>query len=161
MKNLLLIIVCAFLCIILNSCYGVNEKNSYISSISTSYKSGVIWTDLFNQYQPKDTTSKDVSRIIEEFKSQPFTTKIIYFEEEPSEYIGISENGRFIRYVYNKKIEDQVLDGLSSNLSDSEKMRIILRINAFIFNHLNKEGQYETMQNLKRDCDFFLGNKSN
>jgi len=70
--------------------------------------------------------------MIEEFKSQPFENELIYFSHSPEEVIAISSDHYSIRYVYNPKISDQVLDGFSKSLNESEKDRILKRIESVL-----------------------------
>jgi hypothetical protein len=153
-KKYLIILISAVL--LLSSCYGINEKNSYILTLSNCCNSDIVWKKIFSKYKPEGINTVEVQGILNDFKSQPFKTNIIYFKDEPEEYVGISENGRFIRYVYNKKISTQVLDGLSTKLSDSEKIRIGLRINSILFNYLNEDGRMESVFILKESFDEFL-----
>lgn len=142
--------------LLLSSCYGVNEKNSYIFTLSNCCNSENIWKDVISNYSPNDTNNVHVQDIMKDFKSQPFRTMVIYFNDEPKEYIAISENGRFVRYVYNEKIKKQVLNGLSPLLSESEKIRIGLRVHSLLFNQLNEEGRKESVIILKKSFEEFL-----
>ncbi len=158
-KKYSIILISAFL--LLSSCYGINEKNSYIFTLSNCCNSDIMWKEIFLKYKPEGTHTVEVQGILSDFKSQPFKTNIIYFKDEPEEYVGISENGRFIRYIYNKKISKQVLNGLTPKLDDSEKIRIGLRINSILFNYLNEDGRRESVIILKESFSEFLKTHKN
>lgn len=149
-------IIYFLLLVLLVSCYGVNEKNSQIFTLSSCCNSDSTWATIYNDYKIENDNKEEVQEVIKDFKSQPFSTDIIYFKSDPEEYIGISKEGRFIRYMYNKNISNQVLDGLSPQLKDSEKIRIGLRVNAILFNYLNEEGRKEAIINIKNQCSEFL-----
>jgi hypothetical protein len=104
-----------------NSCfYGVNEKTSEIGTINW-----VCDWDRFEQlYSIERLMDSAFIRKLPEFAQMPFPTKVLYFEGAAHELIGISENHYQIRYVYNPRIADQVLDGLSPQLPEAEKQRI-------------------------------------
>jgi len=142
--------------LILFSCYGVNEKNSYIAIISSCCNSDTMWPEIYEKYKIKDVENPLIKEIISDFERQPFSSTIIYFEEGPEEYIGIGGEGSLVRYVYNKNIRPYVLDGLSTELSDSEKVRITSRINAILFNYFNEDSRHEAIILLNIQCDEYL-----
>ena len=141
------------------SCYGVNEETTEICGLSICCNEADTWEKIFKEYSIENTDSDSVKDILLEFRNQPFKTDIIHFKEYPEEYIGISENKMQVRYVYNKKIADQVLDGLSPQLSDSEKIRISIRINLLHINYLNDEGRRESIILMRKECNDFLEKK--
>ena len=154
MKNI--IFISTVIILLLSSCYGVNEKNSYIFTLSNCCNSDEIWKDIISKYSPNELHDSNSQDIVKDFKSQPFRTFVIYFDDEPKEYIAISENNRFVRYVYNTKISTKVLNGLSPLLSKSEKIRIGLRVNSLLFNELSEEGRKESVILLKNSFEGFL-----
>ena len=114
MKNI--IFISTVIILLLSSCYGVNEKNSYIFTLSNCCNSDEIWKDIISKYSPNELHDSNSQDIVKDFKSQPFRTFVIYFDDEPKEYIAISENNRFVRYVYNMlrigRTEDEALEKL-------------------------------------------------
>jgi hypothetical protein len=102
----------------LSSClYGVNEKTSEIGTINWVCN----WTEFENKFSTARLDDSLFVSKLSEFKQMPFPTKVLYFDSDPKELIGISEEHYQIRYVYNPRIADQVLDGLSPQLPEVEK----------------------------------------
>lgn len=138
--------------------FGINEKNSYIAVISSCCNSKVTWSEIYSKYKIRDTSDVKSREIILKFKKQPFPSKIIYFENNPEEYIGIGNEGSVIRYLYNENLSSEVLDGFSSELSESEKIRITLRLNSILFNSIDEYGRREAIILLKKQCEDYLEN---
>jgi hypothetical protein len=115
-----------------------------------------MWTEIYEDYKVKDTLNPDIIAILEEFKSMPFSSKVIYFKEGPEEYIGIGRGNSAVRYVYNENIDGQVLNGLSTELPESEKIRIGLRLHNLIYPYLNEEGRKESVILIRSQCEKFL-----
>jgi len=67
---------------------------------------------------------------------------IVYFKEGPEELIACDYYA--IRAVYNRNICDDVLDGLSPQLSNEEQMRVRNRVLALIKNYQCEEGAKRT-----------------
>lgn len=153
-------IICLALLVLLASCYGINEKNSQIFTLSSCCNSDSTWATIYNEHKIENGDKTEVKEIIEDFKRQPFSTDLIYFKSNPEEYVGISEGGTFVRYVYNKNISNQVLNGLSPQLKDSEKIRIGLRVNALLFNYLDEDGRKEAIIDIEKACSEFLKKNS-
>ncbi len=149
------ILLCLIFSVLLYSCYGINEKNSYFFTLSTCCAKDA-WIQILNEHKVENVENKDVINILKEFRNQPFPTDVIYFKDYPEEYIGISENYQFVRYVYNKKLSNEVLDGFSEKLKNSEKIRIGLRINALLMSRLSEEGRKESIILIRKECDNYL-----
>lgn len=111
----------------LTSClYGVNEKTSEIGTINWVCH----WTEFENKHSTAHLEDSLFVGKLSEFKQMPFPTKVLYFDSYPKELIGISEEHYAIRYVYNPKIADQILDGMSPQLTKVEKRRIQTRMDS-------------------------------
>lgn len=145
-------IIALLLFILLASCYGVNKKTSEIFDVSVCCNNKETWPIIFKEYSVQKSEDQNVNEILKKFKNQIHETDVIYFNEYPQEYIGISENHMFVRYVYNRKISDEVLNGLSTELSESEKLRIGLRIIGLQMNNLGEEGRKEAAIIIKTEC---------
>lgn len=140
------------LSILFSSCYGVNEKNSSIFKLSICCSSKA-WIKIYEEY--KIVNGKDLV-ILNKFKTQPFPNHVLYFKEFPEEYIAISENHEFIRYVYNKKISNEIIDGFSPELKDSERIRIGLRVSSLLMSNLSEEGRRESIILISNECHNYL-----
>ncbi len=133
--------------LMLSSCYyGINEKTSKISSLSTTCIADTAWQDIQKHHAVDSTLNANFIAVLKEFEDQPFSTEIWYFDKDPQELIGISDNHYLIRYVYNPKISRQVLNGLSPQLSDAEKKRIRKRVLSLLMNYQCEEGKAESMK---------------
>ncbi len=108
------------------SCYGVNENSSEIGSINYNCSSSG-WNQIFSKFSTSYFSDNVTKQIVEDFNNMPFKVDLIYLKE-PAEIIGISEDRYTIRYLYNPNISNQILDGLSSQLTESEKERIQTRM---------------------------------
>lgn len=153
--------ICIILCVLLVSCYGVNKKTSEIFNLSFCCNNNTTWPLIFEEHKVVNVKDSNVQEILKDFKNQIHSSDIIYFKEYPEEYIGISENRMFIRYVYNKNISNQVLDGLSPQLSDSEKIRIGLRVITLQMNNLNEEGKKASIKIINEECERYLEKHEN
>lgn len=108
------------------SCYGINKKSSEIASLN--YDCGTYeWNQILSDFSTSYFSNNITKQAVEDFKNMHFKVDLIYLEE-PHEIIGVSEDHYTIRYIYNPIISDQILDGLSSQLTKSEKQRIKNRI---------------------------------
>lgn len=146
--------------LLLFSCYEVNDKTSRVIELSWNISKDN-WDTIYLNHKIMDTSDISTKIIINDFKQQPFINKVIYFDEFPEEYYGIDENNSSVRYIYNKNISNKVLDGLSPELKDSEKIRIALRMNALLFNYMDEESQINTIRRIKNQCDYFLNSIPN
>lgn len=108
------------------SCYGINEKSSEIGSLNYNCGSSG-WNQIFSKFSTSYFSSNVTEQIVEDFYNMPFKVDLIYLKE-PHEIIGVSEGRYTIRYLYNPSISDQILDGLSSQLTESEKERVQTRM---------------------------------
>jgi hypothetical protein len=122
MKN---IVIAMLVC--LTACYGINERTSEIGNLETKCFQQKDWENVKKIYSAK-TTDSSFLETINEIKSKTFNTEILFFDTNPKEIIAIATDHYSVRYVYNSDISNQVLDGLSSELNDSEKKRITDRI---------------------------------
>ncbi|HEX8351167.1 MAG TPA: hypothetical protein VF598_14485 [Hymenobacter sp.] len=119
--------------LLLQACYGVNERTSEICDINQVISlTDSAWSVIFKNHNPDSIKNSDLIKKSEEFKEQPFSTDVLYFKSNPEELIGIDPNHYSIRYIYDDKISDQVLNGLSPQLQKKEKQRICKRIHTLL-----------------------------
>ncbi|MCD0468066.1 hypothetical protein [Flavobacterium sp. ENC] len=141
----LLIIIVLF-----QSCrYGINEKTSWICDLNTTCLEDNSWTLIMKEYSIDSIKDVKLLEKLQDFKSQPFQTNVLYFKDEPTELIGFEYYG--IRYVYNSKISNQILNGLSPQLSDKEKKRIHKRIQTLLMKYQCKEGKAESKNTISEN----------
>lgn len=114
--------------LLLYSCYyGVNEKTSWICEFTLDNCSKELLEKVEEEYSIKNIKDSTLLSKVKEFKNQAFPiTMILYFKDAPEELIGLEYYG--VRYVYNKNIADQILNGLSPQLNENDKERICKRI---------------------------------
>jgi hypothetical protein len=133
--------------LILASCYGENEKTSRISYLNTNCISSNAWDDIKEKYSTESMVDSVWLKAVHAFEEKPFPTTVLYFKENPEELIGVEYSS--VRYVYNPKIKDQVLDGLSSDLSDKEQKRIRNRVQNILMEYQCEAGKKEALELMK------------
>ena len=141
---------------LISSCYGINEETSEICGLSVCCNEDNTWKVIFDEHKIENIQTKPVAEIISEFKNQSFESDILYFKDYPEEYIGISKDKMSVRYVYNHKIANQVLNGLSPQLSDYEKIRISMRVNSVHMKYLNDRGRRESIVLMRKEFNDYL-----
>jgi len=82
---------------------------------------------------------------------------ILYFKEQPAEIIGCDWYS--VRVVYNEKIADQTLTGLSPLLGNSEQKRIRNRVFSEIMKYQCEEGRKETLKLMEADVPYAESHK--
>jgi hypothetical protein len=83
---------------------------------------------------------------LDDFHSQTFSCELLYFNSTPKEIIAIDKDHYSVRYVFNPEISMNVLDGLSQKLSNSEKNRILNRVQEVILDYQCQEGKKESLK---------------
>lgn len=147
MKILLLLVSS----LLLQSCYGVNEKTSEIYNLNTDCLSKEAWIEMNWRYSTTRITDSEWMEKLEDFKEYPFPVEILYFDDGPRELIGVGVDHYSVRYVYNPNISNHVLDGLSSDLSDAEKKRIGNRIQTLLMQYQCEEGKMESLRMIEEE----------
>jgi hypothetical protein len=137
---------CLTILLLLQSCYGVNEKTSEIFNLNTNCLSKAAWTDISSEYSINKVADSVWLEKSKEFENQPFTTEVLYFSEKPQELIGIATDHYSVRYVYNPQISDEILDGLSSELNEKEMKRIGTRIQTLLMQYQCEKGKLESLK---------------
>lgn len=140
-----LIYLC-FVAILLQSCYGINEKTSEISTLNTNCLSSNAWDEISREYSTDKIVSPKFIKKLEGFKNQTFSSEVLYFGKNPEELIGVDDELYSIRYVYNPKISNQILNGLSPQLKDIEKKRIRKRIQTLLMKYQCEKGKAESLK---------------
>jgi hypothetical protein len=98
------------------------------------------WDEIYESYSVKKVNVSNQTMLngINQFKSQLYETELIYFKSGPEEIIGVTKTS--VRYVFNPKLSDRVLDGFDRKLSLNEKIRIRDRVQKVIMNYQCDEG---------------------
>jgi hypothetical protein len=135
-----------FIAILFQSCYEVNEKTSEISTLNTRCVDSNAWVEIGKDYSTDLITNPYLIEELNGFKKKPFTTEVLYFKANPEELIAVSTDHYGIRYVYNPKISNQILNGLSPQLKDVEKKRIHKRIQTLLMKYQCEEGKVESLK---------------
>ncbi len=139
------VIYLCFVVILLQSCYGINEKTSEICTLNTNCISSTAWNEISKEYSTNKIVRSEFIKKVEGFKNQTFSNEVLYFENNPEELIGVDNELYSVRYVYNPKISNQILNGLSPQLNDVEKKRIRLRIQTLLMKYQCEEGKKESL----------------
>lgn len=138
-----------FVVILLHSCYEVNEKTSEISTLNTTCLAANAWDEIRKEHSTDLITNPKLIEELNRFKSKPFTTEVLYFKSNPEELIAVSTDHYRIRYVYNQKISNQILNGLSPQLNNKEKKRIQKRIQVLLLVYQCDKGKAESLREIK------------
>lgn len=96
-------------------------------------------------------TDSQLVKKLKEFRKMPFATTVLYFPDGPEELIGISTDYYAIRYVYNPDISNEVLSGLSPQLSAAEKKRIGKRILTMLMKHQCEKGRKASLRMIEEE----------
>lgn len=147
-----------FIVIILSGCYGLNSETSEIGTMSPSCLDSLAWTKVCQQYSIDSIKDPELLRKMEDLKNHFIKPKyILYFKDEPEELIGCDWYS--VRVVYNKKIANQTLDGLSHQLGNDEQKRIRNRVLNEIMKYQCKEGQLETLKEMEKEVPYAKSHK--
>ncbi|MDB4297197.1 hypothetical protein N9901_00420 [Flavobacteriaceae bacterium] len=151
MRNLYYV---AFLSILLSGCsFGVNSKTSQIGNLNDKCLDKNAWEKMTELYSIENIKDSSLVKNINEIKNHFIKPKyILYFDEAPREIIGCDYYS--IRAVYNANIADQVLSGLSQQLSDREQVRIRNRVQKALMEYQCAEGKLESTEWMKRPAIF-------
>lgn len=140
------LIYCFIIIFLLQSCYEVNKKTSEISTLNNICLAPNAWLEINKDYSTDYITNPKLIEVLDGFRNEPFTTEVLYFKNNPEELIAISTDHYGIRYVYNPKISDQILNGLSPQLNEMEKKRIHKRIQTLLMEYQCEKGQKESLK---------------
>lgn len=141
MKSLIYICIYFMYCCLIGCGYGVNDKTTQISYINNTCLKKNAWDTIIHIYSTKRITDSIFTNALSDFKNTSFPVSVIYFEQEPKELIGVDYSS--IRYVFNPLISNQILDGLSPKLNESEKKRIRNRVQKILLEYQCSEGKKE------------------
>lgn len=114
--------------ILLIGCYGVNKKRSHIGDVELYDTSKDIWEIALENNSIELCRDSTLLDGLPKFKEMPFSCDFLIFCEEPREIVAVSKNHYFVRYVFNPVLSNKVLDGLSKELNESDKQRILDRV---------------------------------
>ena len=134
-------------------CYGVNSETSQIGDINSNCLTKNAWKEIQNEYSTEkinDSTFQEGLKHIENHFIKP--EYIIYFKDEPKEIVGFDSYS--IRVVYNPKIADFGVDGLSPQLSDKEQIRIRNRVLKLIKEYSCEEGKKAITKDMNEPAIF-------
>lgn len=139
-----------FVILIFSSCsYGVNKENSQIGDLNSKCLDANTWDRMTEIYAFDDisdlTFLKGLYDIEEHFIKPEY---VLYFDDLPKELIGCDSYS--IHAVYNPEISEDVLDGLSLELSDKEQIRIRNRVQKALMEFQCEEGKKESTEWMKR-----------
>lgn len=137
----------------LYSCYGVNSETSEIGSMSPSCLDSLAWKKICQEHSIDSITDPNLISRLEDVRNHFLKPNyILCFNDEPKEIIGCDWYS--IRVVYNKKIADQLLTGLSPFLSNKEQKRIRNRVFTELMKYQCEEGKSEMIKAMKMEVPF-------
>ncbi len=151
MRNLIYILA---LLISLCACnYGVNSKTSQIGNLNDKCLNKQAWENLTELYSPENIKDSNFAKRVDDLRNHFTKPKyILYFDESPKEIIACDHYS--VRAAYTPAIADQVIDGLSPQLSDNEQIRIRNRVQKALMKYQCPEGKLESIKWMKRPAIF-------
>lgn len=151
MRNLIYILS---LSISLSSCYyHPNSETSQIGNLNTKCLDKLAWENITDLYSSENINDSNFLERVDDIKKHFIKPKyVLYFDESPKEIIGCDYYS--VRAVYNPNIADQVLDGLSPQLSDNEQIRIRNRVQKALMKYQCPEGKMDSIEWMKRSVIF-------
>ena len=154
-RNRLLIL---FAILALSGCYGVNSETSEIGSMSPSCLDSLAWIKISQEHSIDSIKDPKLILRLEEVRNHFIKPEyILYFDDEPKEIIGCDWYS--IRVVYNEKIADQLLTGLSPLLSNEEQKRIRNRVFSELIKYQCEEGKAKMMKAMEMEVPFAESHK--
>lgn len=130
------------------SCYGINEKTTNICSLNTICLTDSAWTTIKRRYDVSKIHDDDFISAAKDIDTVwRFRTETLYFDSGPKELIAVATDLYSVRYCYSPRgnlFTDKVLDGLSPELTASEKMRIRNRIQSLFLEFQCEEGKMQS-----------------
>ena len=148
MKTLITIVQIFFLSLLIG-CYGINSKTSQIGNLDDTCLDDDAWLELTEAHSVDSTTDTEFTSAIHRVRSHHTNPEyILYFNEEPKEVIGCDYYS--VRAVFNPKLSNRVLDGLSPKLSDEEQVRIRNRVQKALMDYQCEEGKKKSRELFKR-----------
>ena len=142
------------LAVALGGCYyGVNSKTSQIGDLNDKCLEKNAWDSLCKAYSYENISDSNMIKRVEDIRNHFIKPEyILYFNDEPKEIIGC--NYYSVRAVYNPTIMDQVLNGLSPQLSDKEQIRIRNRVQKALMEYQCEEGKAESLEWMQKPAIF-------
>ena len=151
-------IVILLITLTLYGCYGINSETSEIGSMSPSCLDSLAWEKICQEYSIDSITDPNLISRLEDVRNHFIKPDyILYFDEEPKEIIGCDWYS--IRVVYNEKIADRLLTGLSPSLSNKEQKRIRNRVFAELMKYQCEDGKPEMIKAMKMEVPFAESHK--
>lgn len=146
----IIIVIISSICVGCNDLF-IDDKPKYIASLpSKTFVKQDTWKQILSDYSIDNSSDSELEYITRTLQSPVHKTEILYFPSNPKEYIAISsENYDLITSVYNSS-QGGYLDNLSSELTTTEKVRIMIRIYNLLMPYLNKEGKKQAITLLNR-----------
>jgi hypothetical protein len=147
-------IYCYLSLLLLSSCYyGVNSETSQIGDLNSKCLSRNAWDSICNEYSITKISDSIFINGLKEVQNHFIKPEyILYFDSEPKELVGCDYSS--VRVVYNPKITDFALDGLSPQLSDKEQVRIRNRVQYLLIKYQCKDGKVESLESMKEPAIF-------
>lgn len=122
----------------------VNARTSFFGF----YRNVCISKDALNKIEAQYSLTKISDSIFRnasiQMKKQRIEVRVMYFSDEPQEIIGFNDGA--VRYAFNPKISNDIVDGLSNELTEKEKCRILNRFQSVVMQYQCEEGKIEAQK---------------
>lgn len=109
-----------------------NKRTSRVYNLNTECLADSAWKELESYHTVAGLKDSVMISKLADFQKMPFSNIVYYFDGKDPELIAVSADHDCVRYVYNPLISDDILDGLSPELSNQEKERVGNKIQSFL-----------------------------
>jgi hypothetical protein len=124
-----------------------NKETSAVGSVYAECLDQNAWDTLFNRYSVNDINDTLFSEALIEMNNLYGGGIILYLQSDPVELIAISTGIYSVRYIYNPKLSSEILNGFT--LIDSEKKRILNRVQRLLMEFQCEEGKEQSLKKIK------------
>src|SRR5690554_6622273 len=145
MRLLIIIIIISSSC---TTQLFTNKSTSAIDDMYAQCLKNDAWDTLFARHNVESIKDSVLIEALLEIKDMPFDTYVLYMQDNPVELIAISTDKYMVRYVFNPKLRNKVLDGYM--LNDSEKNRILNRVQTLLMEFQCEEGIGQSLNAIKK-----------
>lgn len=83
------------------------------------------------------------------FYNYPFKIELLFFSDSIQEIIGVDEDHYSVRCLYNPKISDKVLNGLSEEIDDTQRKRIFTKVYKLLSKYQCDRGKISTYEKVR------------
>ena len=137
-----------FIIYIISGCHLENNKSTAIDMIHDNCIADSAMDILSERYSINNIKDSIFKVKLIEMNKRAFKTKVLYFNENPEELIGIDRY--LIMYVYNPTLSSKVLSGRNVEITEKERNRIFVRIQKLLIEFQCEKGKIESFKMIEK-----------